>query len=102
MGPVPTEHNTKASDLTHSPSVKISFNQNFTAEGHPKLRSHTQTQTKTLAHRDSPLNPCDVMGAGEEIQEVINNRLFSQEKKYKIESWRSGNLWNPSEYPVKF
>lgn len=43
--------------------------------------AHTQTQIKTLTHKDSPLNPCDVMGAGEETQEVINNRLFSQEKR---------------------
>lgn len=84
MGPVPNTHNTKASDLTVSLSVEISFNQNsvLTSLLTVILRcAHTQTQTKKLTHKDSPLNPCDVMGAGEDIQEVIKNRLFSQEKK---------------------
>lgn len=92
VGPVPTTHNTKASDLTDSPGVEISFNQNsmLTSLLRVILRcAHTQTQTKTLTHTDSPLNPCDVMGAGEEIQEVIKNRLFSQEKKkyWAMEQW---------------
>lgn len=84
MGPVPTAHNTKASDLTDSLSVKISFNQNSVLTSLLWVilsYTHIQTQTKTLTHKDSSLNTCDVMVATEEIQEVIKNRLFSQERK---------------------
>lgn len=43
--------------------------------------AHIQTQTKTYADK---LNPYNVTGAGLEIQEAINNRLFSLElKKYQ-------------------
>lgn len=85
MGPVPTTHNTKALDLTDSLSVKISFNQNSMLtsllRGHPELCTHTGTNKNTCA---------------QEIQEVINNRLFSQERNNEARS--SGNLWNPSTF----
>lgn len=87
VGPVPTTHNTKALDLTDSLSVKISFNQNSMLtsllRGHPELCTHTGTNKNTCT---------------QEIQEVINNRLFSQERKkyWGKEQWEpveSINFW---------
>lgn len=85
VGPVPTTHNTKALDPTDSLSVEISLNQTsvLTSQlrGHPELCTHTSTNKNTRS---------------EEIQEVINNRLFSQDRKKFKEARSSGNLWNPS------
>lgn len=64
--------------------------------------AYTQTQTKTLTHKDSPLNPCDVMGAGVEIQEVINNRLFSLEKKQQLSHGAVGTCEIHQSIPSTF
>lgn len=82
----------KASDLTSSLSVEIYLIKTSLLRAFLSC-AHTQTQTITLVHNSSPLNLCDVMRAAEEIQEVINSRLFSQEKE---KQW-SIKLWEPVE-----
>ena len=100
VGPVPTAHNKKKTQTWLTPSSESRFHLIKTQcslhrwGSSYKLCAHTDTNKNT--YEDSPPGPCDVMGAAEEIQEVINNRLFSQENKKSTEPQSSGNLWNPS------